>query len=46
MNDAFQANRFHELIQSIPDLEVYLLNTGRVGGGDADLALEKSEDQT
>ncbi len=36
MNDAFQANRFHELIQSIPDLEVYLLNTGRVGGGDAD----------
>jgi len=36
MNDALQANRFHELIQSIPDLEVYLLNTGRVGGGDAD----------
>jgi len=36
MNDALQANRFHELIQSIPDLEVYLLNTGRVGGDDAD----------
>jgi phosphoenolpyruvate carboxykinase (ATP) len=36
MDDALQANRFHELIQSIPDLEVYLLNTGRVGGGDAD----------
>ncbi|MGV8027250.1 MAG: phosphoenolpyruvate carboxykinase [Anaerolineaceae bacterium] len=41
MNDAFQANRFYELIQSIPDLDVYLLNTGRVGGGDADIRSKK-----
>jgi phosphoenolpyruvate carboxykinase (ATP) len=32
-NDASQANRFLELLQT-HDLEVYLFNTGRVGGGD------------
>jgi phosphoenolpyruvate carboxykinase (ATP) len=32
-NDASQANRLLELLES-NDLEVYLLNTGRVGGGD------------
>lgn len=32
-NDASQANRLLELVEDSP-LEVYLLNTGRVGGGD------------
>lgn len=32
-NDASQANRLLELLES-HELEVYLLNTGRVGGGD------------
>jgi len=32
-NDGSQANRLLELLES-HDLEVYLLNTGRVGGGD------------
>lgn len=36
MDDALQANRFHDLINSIPELEVYLLNTGRVGGHEDD----------
>lgn len=31
-NDALQGNRFLELLDSMPDLEVYLMNTGRVGG--------------
>jgi phosphoenolpyruvate carboxykinase (ATP) len=35
-NDALQGNRFLELLDTMPDLEVYLLNTGRVGGGDDD----------
>jgi phosphoenolpyruvate carboxykinase (ATP) len=34
-NDASQANRLLELLESSP-LEVYLLNTGRVGGTDGD----------
>ena len=34
-NDASQANRFLELLDGSP-LEVYLLNTGRVGGPDDD----------
>ncbi len=29
--DDWQGNRFYELLQQVP-LEVYLLNTGRVGG--------------
>ena len=41
MSDAFQANRFHELIQTIPDIEIYLLNTGRVGGEDSDTRSKK-----
>lgn len=36
MDDAMQANRFCELLRTIPDLEVYLLNTGRVSGHDDD----------
>ncbi|MBW3659155.1 MAG: phosphoenolpyruvate carboxykinase (ATP), partial [Actinobacteria bacterium] len=32
-NDASQANRLLELLET-NELEVYLLNTGRVGGGD------------
>jgi phosphoenolpyruvate carboxykinase (ATP) len=31
-NDALMGNRFLELLETMPDLEVYLLNTGRVGG--------------
>jgi phosphoenolpyruvate carboxykinase (ATP) len=34
-NDASQANRLLELLETC-ELEVYLLNTGRVGGGDDD----------
>ena len=33
-DDALQANRFNELIKHIPDIEIYLLNTGRIGGFD------------
>jgi phosphoenolpyruvate carboxykinase (ATP) len=35
MKHAQQGNRFWELLESSP-MEVYLLNTGRVGGGDGD----------
>jgi phosphoenolpyruvate carboxykinase (ATP) len=35
-NDALQGNRLLELLDTMPDLEVYLMNTGRVGGGDDD----------
>ncbi len=35
LKHAEQGNRFWELLESSP-LEVYLMNTGRVGGGDAD----------
>ncbi|MCB1247365.1 MAG: phosphoenolpyruvate carboxykinase (ATP) [Acidimicrobiia bacterium] len=31
-NDALMGNRFLELLDTMPDLEVYLMNTGRVGG--------------
>ena len=33
--DDWQGNRFYELLQQVP-LEVYLLNTGRVGGPEGD----------
>ena len=35
-NDSLQGNRFLELLDTMPLLEVYLLNTGRVGGTDGD----------
>lgn len=35
-DDALQGNRLLELLEGIPTLETYVLNTGRVGGGDAD----------
>jgi len=35
-NDAVQGNRLLELLETMPDLEVYLMSTGRVGGGDDD----------
>ncbi len=35
-NDALQGNRLLELLETMPDLEVYLKNTGRVGGTDDD----------
>ena len=31
-DDALQGNRLMELLDSMPDLEAYVLNTGRVGG--------------
>ena len=33
-DDALQGNRFLELMKSMPDVKVYLLNTGRIGGPD------------
>jgi phosphoenolpyruvate carboxykinase (ATP) len=35
-NNAWQGNRFLELMETMPDVDVYVMNTGRVGGGDAD----------
>lgn len=35
-NDALMGNRFLELLGTMPDVEVYLMNTGRVGGTDDD----------
>lgn len=35
-NDAMQGNRFLELLETMPDVEVYVMNTGRVGGTDGD----------
>jgi phosphoenolpyruvate carboxykinase (ATP) len=35
-NDALMGNRFLELLETMPDVEVYVMNTGRVGGGDGD----------
>ena len=35
-NDALMGNRFLELLETMPDVEVYLMNTGRVGGHERD----------
>lgn len=35
-DDALQGNRLLELLDTMPDLQVYILNTGRVGGDDDD----------
>jgi phosphoenolpyruvate carboxykinase (ATP) len=35
-NDAMQGTRLLELLDTMPDLDVYLMNTGRVGGTDGD----------
>ena len=35
-DDAMQGNRLLELLETMPDLQVYVMNTGRVGGGDSD----------
>ena len=35
-NDAMQGKRLLELLETMPDLEVYLMSTGRVGGEDSD----------
>lgn len=34
MDDSLQGNRFLDLIRSSPDLQIYLMNTGRIGGGE------------
>ncbi len=31
-----QGNRLLELLETMPDLQVFVMNTGRVGGGDGD----------
>ncbi len=33
-DDALQGNRLLELLETVPHLEAYVMNTGRVGGGD------------
>jgi len=40
-NDALQGNRLIELLESMPDLEVFLMNTGAVGGPEGDPAASK-----
>lgn len=40
-DDALQGNRLLELLDTMPDLEVFLLNTGRVGGVDEDQRSKK-----
>lgn len=35
-NDAHMGNRFLALLDTMPDVEVYVMNTGRVGGHEAD----------
>ncbi len=40
-NDALQGNRLIELLDTMPDLEVYLMNTGAVGGPEDDPAAAK-----
>ena len=35
-NDALQGNRLLQLLETMPDIEVYLMSTGRVGGGEDD----------
>ena len=40
-DDALQGNRLLELLETMPDLEAYLMNTGRVGGPAGD---ERSKD--
>lgn len=35
-DDALQGNRLLELLETMPDLEVYLMSTGRVGGPETD----------
>ena len=35
-NDAHMGNRFLALLDTVPDVEVYVMNTGRVGGHEAD----------
>jgi phosphoenolpyruvate carboxykinase (ATP) len=35
-DDAMQGNRLLELLETMPDLEAYVMNTGRVGGPETD----------
>jgi phosphoenolpyruvate carboxykinase (ATP) len=35
-NDALQGNRLLDLLETMPDIEVYLMSTGRVGGDEDD----------
>ncbi len=40
-NDALQGNRLLELLDTMPDLEVYVMSTGRVGGAEDEPASKK-----
>lgn len=40
-NDALQGNRFAELLDTLPDLDVYVMNTGSVGGASDDPRAKK-----
>ena len=40
-DDAWQGNRFLELLETMPDLEVYVMNTGSVGGAEGDERSQK-----
>lgn len=40
-NDALQGNRVQELLETMPDVDVYVMNTGRVGGTDDDQRSKK-----
>ena len=42
-NDALQGNRLLDLLDTMPDVEVYLMSTGRVGGDDRDDRSKKVE---
>ncbi len=42
-NDALQGNRLLELLDTMPDVEVYLMSTGRVGGDEHDDRSKKVE---
>jgi len=40
-NNAWQGNRFMELLDTMPDVGVYVMNTGRVGGPESDARSKK-----
>lgn len=45
-DDALQGNRLLELLETMPDLEAYVLNTGRVGGEGTDSKKVKISDSS
>ncbi len=45
-DDALQGNRLLELLETIPDLEAFVLNTGRVGGEEEDSKKVRIQDSS